>query len=76
MHVACLHFSPASQAVGGSQHALYIWLRSQDTRLKWKADVGEGKLTVKQTVPAGNWALVPNPSERAPPVAPLQCPWS
>ncbi|KAL4421776.1 hypothetical protein ABPG77_009582 [Micractinium sp. CCAP 211/92] len=36
--------------------------QKKDTRLKWKADVGEGKLTVKQTVPAGNWALVPNPT--------------
>lgn len=47
-------------------------LHLQDTRLKWKTDVGKGKLTVKQTVPAGNWALVPNPSERAGPALALR----
>ncbi|KAL4431434.1 hypothetical protein ABPG75_006690 [Micractinium tetrahymenae] len=36
--------------------------QKKDTRLKWKADVDKGKLTIKQHVPAGNWALVPNPT--------------
>ena len=37
------------------------WL--QDTRLKWKGSVGKADLTVKQLVPGGKWALVPNPGE-------------
>ena len=37
----------------------------QDTRLKWKGKVGKNDLTLKQHVPDGKWALVPNPGELA-----------
>ncbi|PRW20384.1 bifunctional sensory photoreceptor isoform B [Chlorella sorokiniana] len=33
----------------------------KDTRLKWKGKVGKNDLTLKQHVPDGKWALVPNP---------------
>ena len=33
----------------------------QDTRLKYKTKVGKSTLVVKQHVPGGKWALVPNP---------------
>lgn len=35
----------------------------QDTRLKWKGKVGKNDLTLKQHVPDGKWALVPNPGQ-------------
>ncbi|KAI7836502.1 hypothetical protein COHA_009649 [Chlorella ohadii] len=33
----------------------------QGTRLKWKGKLGKSDLTLKQHVPDGKWALVPNP---------------
>lgn len=36
--------------------------RVQDTRFKWKTKLAGGAaLTIKQHVPGGNWALIPNP---------------
>lgn len=37
----------------------------QGTRLKWKGKLGKSDLTLKQHVPDGKWALVPNPGELA-----------
>ncbi len=35
----------------------------QGTRLKWKGKLGKSDLTLKQHVPDGKWALVPNPGK-------------
>lgn len=49
-------------ALSGKSWEVAHDFHKKDTYLKWKTDVGKGKLTVKQRVPAGNWALVPTPT--------------